>query len=250
MSTLTFPAKRLPVKTVPQTVADAFTQFEKSIGGRPALIAALSITELTPEIEQVLCAIGDPLLDKEPLADICYAHGIQPGQLIMAYHKAQMQAVQVLALTKVVAHVPEVIAEIVRMALPRTEVCSVCQGKGMVAAPRKKNRGRKPAPLPCTACGAKGSVHLDGMGPQQERILDLARLVSKGGGVNVAVQQTNVSAPVSGGGIAGSPLGQLQQAVQAALQHKLSPPAPDGRVSEPQIVDATVIPEPAQNGQR
>lgn len=232
-------------RAVPEAIAAAFAQFEKSVGGRPALIAVLSMAELTPEMEQVLCAIGDPANDRVSLADICNTHGLQPGQVIMAYHRAQMQQVQVLALSAVAGQVPAVISEIVRTALPRTEDCTQCKGIGTIAAPRKRNRGRKPAPLVCPACGGKGKAHHDGIGSQQDRILDLARLVTKGGGVNVAVQaNTNVTTP-SGVGSTSSPLGQLQQAIHAALTKQLpSPPAPDGRASEPRTVDAVVIPEP------
>lgn len=230
-------------KEVPKAVSDGFAQFEKAIGGRAALIAVLSMAELTPEIERVLCAVGDPANDKTPLADICYAHSLQPGHVIMAYHKAQMQQVQILALSAVAGRVPEVINEIIRTALPRTETCLQCHGVGTVPAPRKKHRGRKPSPLPCPACGGRGTTQFDGQAAQQDRVMDLARLVTKGAGVNVAVQ-TTVTTP--SGGATGSALGQLQQAVQAALANKSpSLPAPDGRVSEPSPIDAVVIPEPA-----
>ncbi len=230
-------SRKVSRRAVPETVAAAFAQFEASIGGRAALVAALSMADLSPDIEQVLCAIGDPQNDKESLANICYTHGLQPGQVIMAYHKAQMQQVQVLAFAAVVPQVSAVVAEIIRTALPRTEECDTCHGAGKVAAPRKKNRGRKPAPIPCGSCGGKGSVQHDGMSSQQDKVLDLAKLVTKGGGVNVAVQQNNANVPAAGG-TNGSPLGQLQQAVQLALTAK-APSLP--AASSP--IDAVVIPE-------
>lgn len=231
-------------KEVPKAAADAFAQFETSVGGRAALIAVLSMAEMTPEIEAVLCAVGDPKHDTIPLADICAAHALQPGHVVMAYHRAQMQQVQILALSAVAARVPEVVAEIVRMALPRTEECETCHGKGTVPAPRRKTRGRKPSPLACPACGGKGKMHHAGQGSQQDRVLDLARLVSKGGGVNVAVQANTTVTPQAGGGGTSSPLGQLQQAIQATLSSKVaSPSRSDGRTSDPHTIDATVIPE-------
>ena len=64
-------------------------------------------------------------------------------------------------------------------------------------------------------------------------------------GVNVAVQQTTATVQTQPGGGTGSPLGQLQQAIQATLSQKTpSPSGADGRPSEPQTIDATVIPEP------
>jgi hypothetical protein len=247
MSTLV-PFRKSP-KTVPAAIAKAFADFETSIGGRPALIATLSLSDLSPEIEAVLCAIGDPDLDKMPLADICYAHGMQPGQVILAYHKAQMSAVQVLAMSVVAGKVGEVAAEIIKQALPHDEPCPTCEGEGKIAKPRKVGRGRPPKPLPCGKCGATGKIHVKGSESQQDRVLDLARIVQKGGGgINIGIANSNSIPAPQMGGSSGSPRVQLQQAISAVLSGKTTPgvpSAPDGRASDSSVVDATVIPEPS-----
>ena len=110
-----------------------------------------------------------------------------------------------------------------------------CKGVGTILPPRRKRRGRPPAPIPCPECGGRKTIRHDGQIQQQDRVLEIARLVSKGAGLAVNTQINTVTAPPMGGGGVGSPLGQLQQAISTILS------GPRATPSDP-VVEATLVP--------
>jgi hypothetical protein len=257
------PRRNAAVASLPLAIAKAFEDFERAVGGREELIATLAITELTPEIEAVLVAIADPTTASKPLADVCLAHNLLPGALVSAYKNALLIRAQVLALKTVAGKVPAVAAEIVRCALPHDEPCPRCYGdKTITMTPKatKKNPNPQPVTETCYRCTGKGTIQVEASESQQDRVLDLAQLVSKGGGLNIGIAtQINAQSGSAAASVrtSGGSLGQLQQAVAAVLSGKVSAPsptypaanpAPDG-VAAPtpevstSVVDATILPE-------
>lgn len=243
-------------RAVPDAVVRAFTDIEDTLGGREEIIKVLASADLSEDLEEVLCAIADPTLAAVPLAELCFRQNILPGQLIGAYQQALIRKVQVTALTRVAAKIPDVVAEIARCALPHDIPCPRCEGaKTIDVTPRATKANPDPATkkVDCYRCAGKGTVQVEGSESQQDRLLGLAKLVDKGGGLSI-INQTQVN--TAGGSatrtvVADTPLGALQEAVSSILKGRRalpSPtPAPDGRAvpTATPVVDATLVEESA-----
>lgn len=197
----------------PALVAQALEALEQEIGGRDALVAALSHAPRSKDIQYVLGLVGDPRSKSRPLADLCAQGGITAGELIQAYSAGEIARAQALATAKVGAQLAEVAADTMRMALPREQTCQVCGGTGtFVAEPSKKVPN--PNPLPCTACDQSGKITAEGDVEHKKLALEMGRLLQKGGGgISLNVNQ-QVGVQV---GSAGGALEKLQAATDAIL---------------------------------
>lgn len=259
MAIVPFAAPDKKRQSLPQALAKAFGELEKGLGGREAIVEVLASADLNEEYQEVLCAIADPTLASVSLAEICLRSNIMPGHLLTVYQHALIRKVQITALTRVAAKIPDVVEEIAKCALPHASTCPRCDGAKVIEV-RPKSTKAVPNPEPktveCYRCAGKGTINVEGSESQQDRLLSLAKLVDKGGGLSIAVgTQVNTAGgqSVTRTLVADTPLGALQQAVSQILKSRgraLPPPtpAPDGRaVSPPEVapsvVDATVVEE-------
>lgn len=207
-------------KEVPRAVQQSIVAYEAAIGGRQALIEALSSGDSSEEVQQVLVFIADPKYDTWTLARICAHAGISPGQLFQAFRHAAIARAQVMAMLEVANQVPKITAELLAEAIAHTTTCTSCNGVG-TKTPEPTAKNPEPAPYKCGACQGQGKIHVPADLERQKIALELANLLKKAGGIAI---QNNVSvpAPASKGGS----LEQLQQAIGEIMYGRGSTPEP------------------------
>ncbi len=226
-----------PALKPPVRVTRELAKLEQAIGGRDALVAALSHAPKSRDLAYVLGLVGDPRETDTPLAELCARGGITAGELIDAYKSGELNRAQAVAAHAVGAQLGAVAADTMRRALPEEVVCDRCAGTGtFVAEPSKKVPN--PEPEPCTLCQATGRRTLEGDLEHKKLALDMGHLLVKGGGVNVQVhQQTNLLV-----GNAGGALERLQAATDQILYGEGGEDlARLGAPSSPDVVDAEVL---------
>lgn len=226
-------------KAVPALVAASLTAMEKEVGGRAALVSALLHAPKSRDLEYLLGIIGDPARTSVSLAQLCVQGGITPGEILEAYKAGVLARAQVLSTAQIASSLPGVVTDTMRRAMPGETVCEACQGVGMVTAEPSK-RNPNPEPATCMACAGKGRHQAEGDLEHKKLALDMGKLLSKGGGLNIAVnQQQNNFVGASAGGT----LEKLQAATDQIL-YGPGDPGPLISVQEPDAdpaIDAEVI---------
>lgn len=185
----------------PSLVIEQIKGIERDFGGREGLCAALSLAPSSPDVDYFLGQLGDPRNSGQSLAEICARSGMLPGHLLLLVMDAGKLVARARAAHLAQAGITPVIQDILRRAAPFEQDCPTCMVDGTSTGritpdptPQKLN----PSPEPCPDCrGALRLLHLPDLS-RQELALDLANLLPKGGGFNIAVQQNN-----SGGGGSG-----------------------------------------------
>ena len=209
------PGKSLgrPSAKAPAKVAEALALLEHEIGGREALVAALSHAPKSRDFQYLLGIIGDPREDLTPLADLCSQGGVTVGELLQAYTAGEINRAGALSTAKVGQRLAEVAADTMRRALPEEQTCQTCQGTGSVT-PDPSKADPSPIPGPCRACGATGRLVIEGDLEHKKLALDMGKLLQKGGGgMNLNInQQVGVQVDSAGGA-----LERLQLATDAIL---------------------------------
>ena len=223
------PATTIPVAPlqIPHRIREGIKEFEQQIGGRRALIEALSSADAAEDIAEILTILADPKYDTVSLAKLCAQAGISPGQLFGAFKKAALVRGQILGSLEAAKLVPTVVREIGKTCVPYDEPCERCNGAGYIESGEEKVSARA-----CTACNGVGSIHHAGDHEQQRTILELTGLIQKGSGVAVNVQTNNL---LPQQGSVGGSLEQLQQAVSELIYTRPQNPSP---------VEAEVLPSP------
>lgn len=213
----------------PAMVVSQMAELEKAIGGRQALVAALSHAPRSKDLDLVLGLVGDPAHDGESLAYICSLGGIPVGELLSAYRAGEIARAQVLATQKVGAALAAVVEETMTLAGPHTALCDACEGTGTITPePSKKNPN--PSPETCRACKGKGERFYAGDLEHKRLALEMGQMAGlKGPGVNIAVTQNNAN---FAGSAAGGALERLQTATDQILYGEGSQVPIDGEVSE------------------
>ena len=82
----------------PATLAAVLTLLEESLGGRAAIVAALSQAPKSNDVVYILGLLGDPRHDATPLATLCARGGITAGELLEAYRAGETARMQTMAL--------------------------------------------------------------------------------------------------------------------------------------------------------
>lgn len=222
----------------PPTVVAQLALIEKDLGGRQALVGLLSLAALTPDQRYVLGLLGDPDCDGQTLAEICTLGNILPGELLSQLTVAAQRLGKVRAAQIVAAGTPAVVDDIMRRAAPYEESCPTCQGVGSITAdptPTTPN----PSPAPCQICAGGGRLRYPPDLERQKLAVDLAQLLPKGGGLNIALQQNNGLAG-SGGSSTGMGLAEKLDAFMDQLLYADQPPPPAGTVDAVAVAAAEV----------
>jgi len=197
----------------PALVVESLAAVEEALGGRDRIVAALAHAPKSRDLDYLLGLIGDPRTATESLAALCAQGGITPGELIEAYKSGEIARAQALATQKVGAKLAAVAADTMDRALPQDATCHHCEGTGMIT-PEPTKKKPNPAPEKCEACRGTGTLTREGDLEHKKLALEMGKLLSKGGGVNVAVNQ-QLNAVV--GASAGGSLERLQAATDAIL---------------------------------
>lgn len=231
----------------PPLVGQQLAKLEEAIGGRDALVAALSHAPKSKDLSYLLGLIGDPQRAGESLADLCATGGITAGELIEAYKSGELNRAAALGAREVGAGLQQVVKDTMEKAAPHEGPCSYCQGLGQVT-PEPTKKVPNPEPGPCEACKGAGRLLYPGDLEHKKLALDMGRMLSgKGGGVNVQVNQ-QVGVMV---GTAGGALEKLQAATDQILYgdgltgvdpSRSAPGAPGPEAVEAELVDGEDAP--------
>lgn len=203
------PAPRAPAALVTASLAS----IEHAIGGREALVAALLHAPKTKDVEYVVGLLGDPMRKGDSLAVLCVAGGITPGELLAAYKAGEINRAQALSAYEVGKALPEVVRDTMRLAATYEDDCLACQGLGQVT-PEPTSEQPNPEPVDCPQCQGGGRLRYDGDLEHKKLALGLGKLLEKGGGINLQVNQQQNSFH---GGVAGGALEAMQAATDRVL---------------------------------
>lgn len=218
----------------PALVVSQLAELEKAIGGRAALVAALTHAPRSKELDYLIGLIASADEDQESLAYLCALGGMPVGELLTAYRTGELARAQVLAVQKVGVALPAVVEETMTRAAAHEATCDVCEGLCTITPePTKKNPN--PAPTTCKACKGKGVRTYLGDLEHKKLALEMGQMAGlKGPGVNIALTQQNLNV---GAGAAGGSLERLQTATDQILY------GADPGLS---AIDAEVVAEPAE----
>lgn len=187
---------------------------EKTLGGREALVAALSHAPKSRDLDYLLGLIGDPSQARVPLGHLCAQGGVTPGELLAAWRSGEILRGHVLATKQIVEALPGVVADVVKRAAPYEDTCTGCQGTGAVT-PEPTKKVPNPAPAPCPACLGGGVLTFDADLDRAKLVLDLAQLTPKSPGVVIDNRQAHLHG--GGGASAGGTLEALMAASDRIL---------------------------------
>lgn len=182
----------------PPTVVAQLAQMEKELGGRAALVGLLTLAPLTADLRYLLGVLGDPASEGQSLAELCALANVLPSDLCTQLTAAARRVGQVHAAQVVAAGTRAVVEDIMRRAAPYEDSCTGCQGVGSRTAEPTAAQPN-PSPEPCPTCRGIGRLLFTPDLERQKLAVELAQLLPKGGGLNIALQQNNGPAPSSGG---------------------------------------------------
>jgi hypothetical protein len=209
------------------TVVQELATLEREMGGRTGLVGMLVLAPLTPDLRYVLGLLGDPSKKGLTLAEICALGNVLPGDLLQHLASAALLKGKVLASQKIGAGIAAVAEDVMRRAAPYEDACSVCRGVGMITPEPTKDQPN-PSPETCETCLGTGKLTYRPTIEHQKLAIDMAQLLPKAAGIQIA----NING--AGGATAGG-LGSSLEAVQRLTDQLLYKEAP------PEAIDAETI---------
>lgn len=182
------------------TVVDQLQLIEEEMGGRAQLVGMLVLAPLTADLKYVLGLLGDPQHQTKSLAAICALGNILPGELLKHLAAAALLRGKVRASQKIAEGIAAVTEDVMKRAAPYEAPCNGgCQGTGTIT-PEPTVQAPNPSPGPCEVCQGTGRLLYSPDLERQKLAIEMAQLLPKSGGFNIAVQQNNGPAGGSGGG--------------------------------------------------
>jgi hypothetical protein len=201
-------------KTFPPTVVAELATIERDLGGRAAIVGMLALAPLTPDLRYLLGLLGDPLNAQQSLAELCAVGNTLPGDLLKQLASAALLRGKVRASQTIGEGIAAVTTDVMRRAAPYEAACHTCLGVGKLTddpTPAIPN----PLPQPCTTCNGTGTLLYQPDLERQKLAVDLAQLLPKSGGINIA--QINQAAGGQAWGSGGGSLELVQQLTDKLL---------------------------------
>lgn len=238
-------ASRRLATQYPAMVVQQLQAMEKDLGGRAELVGMLTMARLTPDLEYVLGVLGDPAHARESLAEICAAAGILPGDLLSHLQAAALLRGKVLAAQAVGNGIAAVVKDVMKKAAPYEDACNACMGLGTIT-PEPTNTTPNPAPETCEICRGTGRLMYQPKLEHQQLAIDMAQIIPKSGGIQIANINGPAAGPGGGGGFGGGgsisgALTAITRLTDAALYGKSLP----GADAYLETVDAEPVEAPA-----
>lgn len=181
-------------------------QFEKNIEGKVPVEMALSAAQasgarITEGEQRLLEVLLTPRGKKIQLARLIAESGANPVTVMDTYTRGLVHLKRREAIAAAAEEMPQLIKNLIGHAASEVgDVCSLCAGSGTVA--RSATTGTAPASqVPCPSCDTVGRVREVSELKKfaVDRLLEVNKLVEKGGGITVqTVGQVNMAAPTSG----------------------------------------------------
>jgi hypothetical protein len=159
-----------------------------------------------------------------------------------AWKSGEILRGHVLATKQIVAALPAVVKDVLKLAAPYEDTCTACGGVGQVT-PEPTKKKPNPEPQTCPACHGGGVLSYPADFARVEKVLEMAQLTSKKGGVEINLDQRQAHLH-AGGGAAGGTLEALMAASDRILYGEPDVGLP---LTSEEVVDAEVVP-PADSG--
>lgn len=212
----------------PPTVVQELQQLEADLGGRQQIVGMLALAPLSEDLRYMLGLLGDPQHQGKSLAEICAIGNTLPAALLKELAAAALLRGRVRASQIIGSGIVKVAEDVMRRAAPYEAPCEACQGTGSLTAdptPTTPN----PSPAPCETCRGTGRLLYSPDLERQKLAVDLAQLLPKGGGIQIA--QINGAAPSLSGG-----QGMVER-LQAFTDRVLygEPAAPQAQAEDPPV---------------
>mgnify|MGYP001310867534 CR=1 FL=1 len=230
--------RRMRATFTPEVVQQ-LQQIERDLGGRPMLVGMLALAPLTADLQYVLGMLGDPLHHDKSLAEICGMGNILPGELLRHLASAALLKGKVMAAQRIGAGMPAVIDDIMRRAAPYTDLCGTCLGMGSLT-PDPTPETPNPVPGPCETCRGSGQLLYRPDLERQKLAVDLAQLLPKGGGIQIA-QVNSAGAGAGGQGASGVGVNTFD-AVQRVVDQVLYGPSGGFAPADDETIDGELTP--------
>lgn len=214
-------ASRRIAEVFTPTVVQQLTAIEADLGGRRELVGMLVLAPLTPDLRYVLGLLGDPQNQGRTLAQICAQGNVLPGDLLKQLAGAALLRGKVLASQKIGQGIARVAEDIMTRAAPYEDACHACAGTGSVTldpTPAVPN----PSPGPCEVCRGCGKLTYRPDLERQKLAVEMAQLLPKSGGIQIA----QINAPGQEGATGGGSLEAIQQLTDRLLYGVGTPEVP------------------------
>lgn len=226
----------------PPLVTQQLQDIEKDLGGREAVVGMLALAPLTKDLRYVLGMLGDPRNNGQSLAEICALGNILPGALLKHLADAAMLRGKVKAAQKVGDGIAAVAEDVMRRAAPYEDTCNGgCAGIGTITPEPTKDEPN-PSPEPCETCQGTGRLLYRPDLERQKLAIEMAQLLPKSGGINVAVQQNNHP---GGGGVGATGFGLLERLQEVTDRILYGPTHPSEHSAD--ATDAEIVEKPAES---
>ncbi len=212
----------MPVHAYQRPAVRAINGYSAALGdgdegkGRERLLTALMLTPSDDErVDHLLQLAEDPEFRGRSIGELAVAAGWRAGALLKILRDSVLLLAQVGGLRIVADGLPDVVADVVNRAQRHFTECEGCNGTGQVRAPKTKDNPAPTEMIPCGTCMGEGKLVREADTERQQMVLEMAKLLAKGGGAQIAIQQ-NVGGGEGGKGGGASPLGNLFDRMIAA----------------------------------
>lgn len=225
--------------------ARAIDAIETAVGGRAAVVAALTLAPETDDLAYVIRLIADPSQDTRDLSAICRAGGVKIGEIIHALKQGLYARMLIQTTATITSHSPAVVEDIMVRAQQHYIDCPTCRGT-LLIYDRSQADPRNAPKIPCDACEnpdgiPTGKVLVYPDLDRQKVALDLANLLPKKTAPSVVVDNRSVSF----GDASPEGLDRLLAATDDILYRSRRRDRPSTTVSDPDsgdVVDADPAP--------
>jgi hypothetical protein len=166
----------------------ALDQVEEAIGGRAAFVDTIALAPLDKKQEHFLRLLCDPMRQTDSVATIARDAGLLPTQVMSLYREASFAKAHAISMGQLAERIPAVVKDLADKALDEVIQCPECLGDGAASDIEA-----------CEKCHGRGTIMRQGDLDHKKVALELSGLLKKGPGVNVQVQQNNITAQSPGG---------------------------------------------------
>lgn len=212
--------------------AVAIETFTKALGGRAALVDAISVVDSDADADKLVGLLLDPIYEHWSLRRICTLAGITVAEVFALYKKAAIARAHIQAAPIIASKLVGVVDDVMTRGQPYPIPCDRCGGTGQWAEKPTQPLGV------CPVCRGGGTLMAFPDLDRQKLALELGQLLQRGGGIVLQqnLQQNTLIGERAGSAAPGA-LEQLQQALGDLLFR--SPPPPAAPPMEATVVEET-----------
>ena len=187
--------------------------------GRARLLTALMLTTADDErIDHLLQLAEDPDHRGRSVGELAVAAGWRAGALLKVVRDSVLLLAQIGGLRIVSDGLPAVVEDVVNRAQRHFVDCGECNATGKVMSRPTKEKPES-VEVTCPLCLGPGKLIREADPERQQMVLEMAKLLAKGGGAQIAIQQNVGSAAEgkSGGSAVGGLFDRLIAATDAVM---------------------------------